>query len=236
MRGGEGQVVGDDLVLIAALSAVPRVESICIKCGSGARAFAKCFTPCKSEDAVAGVRATIQRNDVVGALFEQQNSSRVLPARIDAVGVATDAEVETVSRNRVGTAAPHCETPPGEEGAIVVVDLRSVHTSEQDAVLSVVILDAANRDVLRVRDRHARAVLLRPLAFIVLVREEPIRGSFFPWLRFQELRVVVARIEIFKHESIATVALDRDFEPFDFSITKRHILSRHDDTDARQAL
>ena len=97
-------------------------------------------------------------------------------------------------------------------------------------------LDASDCDALAALNGDARAVLGDPLAAIVGVREEPVRSVLLAVLRKERLRVVVAGVEVLKHQPVAGFGGDTDLEAADRSVAERDILALDGDADALQRL
>ena len=149
------------------------------------------------------MRGAVEGNDVFTALLKQQDSRRILPSVVDRVRVAAHTEVKVVATDRVTTRAPHGQAPTRKKRAVVVVDLRVDHPRKQDSILRRVTGDLTQHHLRGVAHRESRAMLRRPLAFIVLVGKQPILRVFRFERGEQSLRVVARDIELFKGAAIA---------------------------------
>lgn len=89
------------------------------------------------EESVSAVSGAVVGKKVVAALLVHEDSGGVLPAGVDTVAVAADAEIEMVSDHAAEVRSPHGQSPTRHERHVIVFDNGVVGADDAEAVLAV---------------------------------------------------------------------------------------------------
>ena len=191
---GIGKIVADEQIVGVAAALVP-FDRMLADLADGLAAG-------KAEEAVAAVRHRVLGEDVLVVLLEHEDPGRILPAVVDAMAVAADAEIDGVAADDVARAPPQGDAPAGVEREVVVVDLRARDAVQAQRVLAVPDPRVADGHAGGLLDIDGRGVVGEPLLLVVVVAEEPVAAILGHGRGLQVRPPVVRSVDALEHEAV----------------------------------
>ena len=151
------------------------------------------------------------------------------------MAITSNAEIKCIAKNEVVRRTPHRQPPSGQEGAVVVPNIRTKHPVEQNTVLTASYGDTLNSDVRATFHANSCAIVLAPLLLVVFVWPNPV--GYVLLLRSGTQMLGEIPLESPTPQGIPLHFLNKqtNLETRYAQVVQLHVLaSPHHDTDARE--